>query len=108
MSERPMTRRRFVASTAGSALAVSLGRASAIAEDLPELVVAHGPDGERNARAAVQALGGMRRYVKTGQVVALLPNVQSDHPGCSADIGVVKAVAALCQEAGATEIRCLS
>jgi uncharacterized protein (DUF362 family) len=70
--------------------------------------VAQGPDGERNARAAVQALGGIKRYVKSGQVVGLLPNVQGDHPGCSVDLGVVKAVADLCREAGAREIQCLS
>jgi uncharacterized protein (DUF362 family) len=108
MSERAMTRRSFVASTASGALAVSLGRPSAFADDVPELVVTQGPDGERNARAAVAALGGIQRYVKPGQVVGMLPNVQGDHPGCSADLGVIKAVAGLCHEAGAKEIRCLS
>ncbi len=108
MTERAMTRRAFVATTAGGALAVSLRGAPTFGDDVPDIVVAHGPDGERNARAVVQALGGIQRYVKAGQVVGLLPNVQGDHPGCSADIGVMKAVAGLCREAGAKEVQCLS
>jgi len=108
MSERSLTRRDFVATTAGGALAVSLGPVSLFGDDRPDLAVAEGPDGERNARAVVEALGGIQRYVKPGQTVGLLPNVQGDHPGCSADLGVVRAVVAMCQEAGAAEVRCLS
>lgn len=108
MTKRVITRRTFVATTAAGALAVTRGGSSAFGEDIPDIAVAVGPDGGRNARAAIQALGGMGRYVKKGQVVGLLPNCQGDHPGCSADLGVLKAVISLCKEAGASEVRCLS
>jgi uncharacterized protein (DUF362 family) len=108
MTRRAMTRREFVATTAGGALAASLSQSSVFGGELPDLAVAQGPDGARNAKAAVEALGGIGRFVKRGHVVALLPNVQGDHPGCSADLGVLKTVAGLCKDAGASEIRCLS
>lgn len=108
MTRRVMSRRAFVATTAGGALAASFAQSSVLGGDLPDLVVAHGPDGERNALAALEALGGIGRYVKAGQIVGLLPNAQGDHPGCSTDLGVLRAVIGLCKKAGATEVRCLS
>jgi uncharacterized protein (DUF362 family) len=108
MTNRVMTRRAFVATTAGGALAASSARLSVFGAETPDLVVALGLDGEKSARAVIAALGGIGRYVKPGQVVGLLPNVQGDHPGCSTDLGVLKAVIGLCKEVGAKEIRSLS
>ncbi len=108
MSDRAMTRRTFLETTAAGALAVSCADSLALGAETPDMVVAQGPDGGRNAKAAIEALGGMGRYVKRGQIVGLLPNVQGDHPGCSADVGVLRAVIGLCREAGASEVRCLS
>jgi uncharacterized protein (DUF362 family) len=110
MTDRAVTRRAFLGTTTAGAVAVSCAGPSVFAAErpLPELVVAQGPDGGRNAAAAIAALGGISRYVKRGQIVGLLPNAQGDHPGCSADIGVLTTVIKLCQDAGASEVRCLT
>ena len=62
--------------------------------------------GVRNAvRRAVEALGGMGRIVKPGQVVHLKPNLVYPYPPPSTtDLRVVEAVAVLCFEAGAKKV----
>jgi len=105
---RQITRRGFVKASAGSAILGAAGLSSVAADALPDLVACQGPDAEQNARAVVEALGGMGRFVKRGQIVALLPNIQGPRPGASVDVGIIKAVASMCREAGAREIRCLT
>jgi uncharacterized protein (DUF362 family) len=105
---RQITRRRFVKASAGSAILGATVLSSVAADPPPDLVACQGPDAEQNARAAVEALGGMGRYVKRGQVVALLPNLQGPRPGASTDPGIIRAVASMCRDAGASEIRCLT
>lgn len=58
-------------------------------------------------RLALEALGGIDRFVKTGQVVVLKPNVSFPNPpswGCNTSPEVVVTVARLCLEAGARRV----
>jgi len=105
---RQITRRGFVRASAGSAILSAATLSLAAADAPPDLVACQGPDAEQNTRAVVEALGGMGRYVKRGQVVGLLPNFQGPRPGASTDLGIIRAVASMCRDAGASEMRCLT
>jgi uncharacterized protein (DUF362 family) len=93
--------RRLAASTAGRQ---SAGPAAASVG----VAVGKGADFRKAAEKAVELLGGMGRFVPKGARVALLPNVQSRHPGTYTKPEVLRAVIGLCKAAGATSVDCLS
>ncbi len=104
-----MTRRDLLrGAAAGLALSVpGLPRPAGAAE--PDLAVISG-DPAAAARKAVEALGGMSRFVRKGQRVVLKPNMSfasgpdrasNTHPA------VVYAVAQMCLEAGAEQVMIL-
>jgi uncharacterized protein (DUF362 family) len=104
-----LNRREFIATTAvAGALAHPTIKALAKDETFPDLAVANGSDEIANTKAALAAFGGIKSFVKPGQTVAILPNAQGTHPGCSTNINIVKTVVDLCKEAGATEVRWLT
>ena len=73
----------------------------------PDVVVVSGGEPEELVRAAVEALGGMSRFVSAGDVVVLKPNVAWDRtPEQAANTNpqVVAETARLCFEAGAAEV----
>ncbi len=73
----------------------------------PEVVVVSGGEPADLVRAAVEALGGMKRFVAPGDVVVLKPNAAWDRiPEQAADTNpeVVAETARLCFEAGAAEV----
>ena len=67
-----------------------------------------GDDYGKAAVKAVELLGGIKRFVPKGAKVALLPNVQSRHPGSFTKPEILRAVIRLCKKAGASEVNCLS
>nr|CRH05187.1 Conserved exported protein of unknown function [Candidatus Magnetococcus massalia] len=72
-----------------------------------ELAIIHGQDVEKMVRDALQAMGGLGRFVQKGERVLLKPNVGWDRfPEQAANTGpeLVKAVAQLCREAGAAKV----
>jgi uncharacterized protein (DUF362 family) len=74
---------------------------------LPKLVVSQGDGPRQLVRAAVQELGGMRRFVAHGDVVAIKPNIAWDRtPQQAANTNpeVVAETVRLCMEAGAKEV----
>ncbi len=80
------------------------------AQDFPDLVVANGSDPAAMTRAAVDALGGMGRFVKPGNKVVLKPNMSfSSGPAAAANThpAVVGEVARMCVQAGASKISVL-
>ncbi len=80
------------------------------AQDFPDLVVANGSDPAAMTRAAVDALGGMGRFVKPGNKVVLKPNMSfSSGPAAAANThpAVVGEVARMCIQAGASKISVL-
>jgi len=74
---------------------------------VPLLAVAHGPAPDAITRAAVEALGGMGRFVHRGDRVVVKPNIGWDRlpqHAANTDPEVVGAVVRLCLEAGARSV----
>lgn len=122
-----MDRRRFLLVSLGSAAAASflsndhwISTGSALAAPSPAalpsatpssaaplLSVAHGPDPARITRAAIDALGGMSRFVHSGHRVVVKPNIGWDRtPEQAANTNpeVVAEIVRLCLEAGARSV----
>lgn len=107
--EYRISRRKFIALTGG--VIAAAGMISPL-EKIPAeskkttITVAEGT-GENTIGAAVDALGGMDKFVQRGAVVALKPNISFPNPpqwGTTTSPWVVKAVAELCLEAGAKRV----
>lgn len=76
------------------------------AEKAPDLVVANGNPGPAT-RAAVDAMGGIGRYVKPGDNVVLKPNMSFPNPpewGTTTHPDVVRELTTLCLKAGASSV----
>jgi uncharacterized protein (DUF362 family) len=74
---------------------------------LPTMAIAHGTEHEKTVRAALDAMGGIGRFVSRGDVVMIKPNVAFDRPPALAATthpDALRAVAKLCREAGASKI----
>ena len=74
---------------------------------LPALALVRGQDVDRMVRAAVEKLGGIKRFIKPGDKVLIKPNVGWDRqPEQAANTNpeVVAAVVKLCREAQAEQI----
>ena len=73
----------------------------------PPLVVARGADPARRVRAAIEALGGMGRFVMRGETVLVKPNMAWDRlpdQGANTHPDVVAEVVRLCRDAGAGRV----
>jgi len=116
-----LTRRQFLARGAGLGIAAGMGVLSTAkflqAQSAPakkgaiDLAIARGGDPAANTIKAVQALGGMARFVKKGQTVAIKPNpITPTPPETAANTNpfVVEAVVKMCIQAGASDVVVLS
>jgi uncharacterized protein (DUF362 family) len=97
------------ATTTGSTEGGAAGSSttSTAAASFPDLAVFRGDDPEKNVRAALDALGGMERFVRRGANVVLKPNVltgAAPEYAVTTNPDVLKAVALLCFEAGAASV----
>ena len=112
--KRTIGRREFFKTGAGAGLALAMGKvleaasAGAARAKAPTVGVGIGEDYGQAAVLAVGLAGGIKRFVPKGAKVALLPNVQSRHPGAFTKPEILRAVILLCRKAGASEINCLS
>ncbi|MBI4912645.1 MAG: DUF362 domain-containing protein [Acidobacteria bacterium] len=105
-----MQRREFCGVVAGG---LSLGtalelKALAPAPARPDLVVVHGGDPKNLVRAALEPLGGIRRFIAKGDVVVIKPNIGWDRipeQAATTNPQVVAALVALCLEAGARKVK---
>lgn len=73
-----------------------------------DLAVASGPSPSKTARAAVDALGGMKRFVSKGDIVVVKPNMGWDRlaeQAANTNPEVVAAVVQMCFEAGARKVK---
>ena len=110
-----ITRRDFLrlAAKTGTVagLAFALHRSAAPLWAVPnlekvDLAVARGEVG-RSVKAAIDALGGIGRFVRKGQKVIIKPNMSFPNPpewGTTTNPEVVAAIVGLCREAGAARI----
>jgi uncharacterized protein (DUF362 family) len=78
-----------------------------------QMSISHGEDIDKMVRAAVESLGGTEgigKFIKKGDKVIIKPNVAFDRPpklGATTSPEVLKAVALMVRDAGASEIRIL-
>lgn len=109
---RTIGRREFLKTGAGAGLTWAMGRSlagAAPASAKPPVVgVGIGDDYGLAAVKAVSLAGGIKAFIPKGAQVALLPNVQSRHPGSFTKPEILRAVIGLCKKAGAKRIDCLS
>jgi uncharacterized protein (DUF362 family) len=110
-------RREFFKKSAQAGLVLAVGQKLAAGAGTPAagpaakasvVGVGIGADYEKATTLAVDLAGGIRKFVPKNARVALLPNVQSRHPGSFTKPEVLRAVIKLCKKAGAKEINCLS
>ncbi|MFC1833975.1 DUF362 domain-containing protein [Thermodesulfobacteriota bacterium] len=76
----------------------------------PDIAIARGRSPKANTRSAVDALGGMGRFVKPGNKVVIKPNMsfaRGPKQGNNTNPEVVAEVARMCSEAGASSIAVL-
>jgi len=104
---RAASRREFlIATTAGLALGLTAAPDLGFAAGPPDLAVVSG-DPAAATRKALEALGGMSRFVQKGQRVVLKPNMSfASGPDRASNTSpaVVVAVATACMEAGAERV----
>lgn len=109
-----MDRRRFLkgSAVAGASLALPQVLAPlsglADAQSPPDLAVVRGASPGKIVRAAIDALGGIRRFVSRGAVVVVKPNIAWDRvpeQAGNTNPEVVAAVVKLCFEAGAKKVK---
>lgn len=115
MTHDEMTRREFFQRAAAAGLAAyglsQLVGGDEIAEAAaggPTLVVASKRDPAGLARAAVDALGGMKKFVKPGGVVLVKPNMtwaRRPEQAANTNPQVVAEIVRLCKAAGAREVK---
>jgi uncharacterized protein (DUF362 family) len=77
--------------------------------ELPYLVVARNGTPEEMVQRAIQALGGMQRFVKKGQWVIIKPNIcvsnRAYEQAATSNPWVVGALVKLCLDAGASKVQ---
>jgi uncharacterized protein (DUF362 family) len=107
-----MDRRQFLKYHMQGALYVAAGTAgfvwpsTSLAKDSPDVVIVEG-DPEAATRAAVKRLGGMKKFVKSGDRVVIKPNMSFARPleaGTNTHPLVVRTLAKMCREAGAKKV----
>jgi uncharacterized protein (DUF362 family) len=116
MTRREITRREFFRRAAAAGL-VAYGAAKlsgldgipeAEAATPPTIVVASRKEPAELVRAAVDALGGMKKFVKPGDTVVLKPNIawaRKPEQAANTNPEVVAEVVRLCKAAGAREVK---
>ena len=75
-----------------------------------DIAVVHGSSTATITRAAVDAIGGMKRFVKSGQVVVVKPNIctaMAPEYAATTNPEVVATLIAMCKEAGASQVKVL-
>jgi uncharacterized protein (DUF362 family) len=109
-----MDRRTFVklAALTGAGLSMPQGLhrvAEAVESSTrPDLVVVHGASPEKIVKAALDALGGIKKFISRGDIVVIKPNIGWDRTPEQAgntNPEVVAAVVKLCFEAGARKVK---
>ncbi|HXC92830.1 MAG TPA: DUF362 domain-containing protein, partial [Geobacteraceae bacterium] len=103
-----MKRRSFIKLLGLSSLFWSVSLRELFAATGPVVAVGEGADHAQITRNAINALGGMKRFVKPGNTVVVKPNMGWDR---TADLAantsplVVRAVVEECLKAGAKKVK---
>jgi len=112
-----LDRREFLKSGMLSTAALVAGGSASLllprelsADPIPDVVIVYGNDPANMARSAVDALGGIKSFVKPGNKVFIKPNMsfaRKPGSGCNTNPLVVREIARLAAEAGAAKISIL-
>lgn len=104
-----MDRREFLqVAGAASLFAPALVKDLLASGEPPLVAVAEGPDYTAITKKAISAVGGMRKFVKAGDVVVVKPNIgwdRSSEMGANTHPKVVRAVVEECLAAGAKKVK---
>ena len=104
-----MERRDFIKTAAGMSAAMALQRPAALLSgQTPDLVVVQQGEPAALVHHALEALGGMPRFVSKGDVVVLKANMSWDRrpeQAATTNPDVVAEVVKLCLEAGAKQVK---
>ncbi len=109
-----MHRRQFIKSAAIAAAGLSMPTFIGTfidnieAADKTDLAVAHGASPSKITRAAIDAMGGMKKFISRGDIVVIKPNMAWDRtPEQAANTNpeVVAEVVKMCYEAGAKKVK---
>jgi uncharacterized protein (DUF362 family) len=118
-----LTRRQFIRLTGAAAIGAALGNSACTTKSAPSgrrqasqpvggqayLAVAHGGDPTAITKAAIAALGGIDRFVRSADDVIIKPNICVDyHPpeyAATTNPTVVATLVSLCLGAGARRVR---
>jgi uncharacterized protein (DUF362 family) len=105
-----MNRREFLKTAAitGAATIIPPVLINLAAASYPDITVATGPDPAKITLAAVNGLGGMKRFISRGDIVVVKPNMGWDRaPQFAANTNpfVVGAVVRMCFDAGASRVK---
>jgi uncharacterized protein (DUF362 family) len=76
--------------------------------EIPDIVTISGTGTEKGMPRLLEPLGGIGKFVRSGQTVGLLVNSPWKNPGYYTNPDVVLSLANLCLQAGAKEIVCFS
>ena len=92
-----------------AALAANVKRSHTVAGDpkLPEMAILQGEDPAQLVRAAIDALGGIRRFIARGDIVVVKPNIGWDRTpeqAANTNPAVVAEVVRQCWNAGAKRV----
>jgi uncharacterized protein (DUF362 family) len=104
-----MDRRSFLkAAGAASLLAPVIIREALASTEAPLVAMAEGKDYPAITRRAINAVGGMRRFVRPGDIVVVKPNMGWDRPtelAANTHPQVVRAIVEECLAAGAEKVK---
>lgn len=102
-----ISRRDFLGTAAVGSLGFSLFGPAFITQRTADLAVVKGANPAAATRAAVEAVGGIKRFLKPGGKVMIKPNISWDRvptQAATTNPEVVGSVVAMCKEAGAGSI----
>lgn len=111
--DEDLTRKEFLQLAAGTVIAAGLGSMTSIAPALaaprrPLVAMARNQSPAELVRATVNALGGMKRFVKPGNVVVVKPNAawaRTPAQAANTNPEVVAEIVRLCKQAGARLVK---
>jgi len=103
-----MNRRTFLKAAGAATLALPVASRELFAAPAPQVAVAEGKDYPKITRNAINALGGMKRFVKPGNIVVVKPNMgwdRSIEQGANTHPLVVQAIVEEALAAGAKKVK---
>jgi len=106
-----MKRREFIKTVSGIGVSALFGSTSVFSKNnpsYPEIVVVEGGEPVSLVRKAIESAGGMSRFISSGDVVVLKPNISWDRvpkQAATTNPEIVAEVVRMCLEAGAKKVK---